>query len=60
MTNREHIVTLLQRFDTDAILYLNREFGCTHISPEECIKHEKCIECWKHWLESEVSTNDHT
>ena len=24
-----------------------------------CEDRRSCIECWKHWLESEVSTNDH-
>ena len=54
MTNREHIISCLQELSTDAILYLNREFGCNHISGEECMKHGNCIECWRHWLESEV------
>lgn len=59
MTNREHIVSCLQALDTDALLYLKREFGCYHISVEECVKYENCNDCWKHWLESEVKSNDH-
>lgn len=55
MTNREYLVPLLQGLDPDAILYL---FGCKHISIEECRKYENCMECWRHWLDSEVNTND--
>lgn len=59
MTNREHLISLLQRMDKDACVYLNRLFGCSHISSEECINYDKCWNCWKHWLESEVYNNDH-
>ena len=58
MTNREHLTMLLQSpEDAETILYLNRLFGCSHISSEECLKHFNCYDCWKSWLESEVSTN---
>ena len=61
MTNREHMIALLQSpYDEEAVRYFNREFGCSRIPIEECIKHDNCYECWTHWLESEVSTNDHT
>ena len=59
MTNREYLVSLLRRSDRDAINELRNVLGCGHISVEECVKHENCIECWMHWLESEVTTNDH-
>lgn len=59
MTNREYLVSLLRRSDRDAISYLRHLFGCSHISGEECMKHTNCIECWQHWLESEVTTDDH-
>ena len=59
MTNREYLVSLLRRSDRDAFYYLRNVLGCSHISFEECMKHENCIECWKAWLESEVTTNDH-
>lgn len=28
-------------------------------SKTECGTGRSCVECWKHWLESEVTTNDH-
>lgn len=60
MTNREHMIALLQSTDdVDTCLYFNKIFGCSHIPAEECIKHDNCYECWKHWLESEVDNNDH-
>ena len=59
MTNREYLVSLLRGSDRDAFYYLRDVFGCNHISADECMKHGNCIECWKHWLESEVTTNDH-
>lgn len=60
MTNREHMISLLQGpADKETIQYFKGEFGCAFISSEECFKHSNCFDCWKHWLESEVSTNDH-
>ena len=55
MTNREHMIVLLQSLDdSDSLLYIAREFGCSCIPFEECVQHDDCCECWKHWLESEV------
>lgn len=59
MTNREHMIGLLQAHTKESYQYFNREFGCSHISVDECIKHDTCYECWEHWLESEVTTDDH-
>lgn len=28
-------------------------------SKKGCGTERSCFECWKHWLESEVTTNDH-
>ena len=59
MTNREHLISLLQARTKESYLYLSREFGCGQISSDECINHDTCYECWEHWLESEVQSNDH-
>lgn len=59
LTNREHIISLLHRSDPDAMRYLMDLFGCQHISAEQCVQQENCVECWKHWLESEATNNDH-
>lgn len=60
MTNREHMIELLQRpEDLAAAQYFLCKFGCHQIPVEECVNHNSCNECWNHWLESEVSTNDH-
>ena len=59
MTNREHMIGLLQAHTKEAYRYFIGEFGCPKISYDECVKHDKCYECWEHWLETEVTTNDH-
>lgn len=59
MTKRYYAISLLHRSDSDAMHYLMDLFGCRHISYEQCAQHENCVECWKHWLESEVTNNDH-
>lgn len=55
MTNREHMIGLLQAHNMEETYqYFMSEFGCGPISVDECLKHDKCYECWEHWLESEV------
>mgnify|MGYP001771181775 CR=1 FL=1 len=38
-----------------------RSLACSAYCPSEieCGTGRSCIECWKHWLESEVTTDDH-
>ena len=56
MTNREYMIGLLQAHNTEETYqYFMSEFGCGPISVDECLKHDKCYECWEHWLESEVN-----
>ena len=58
MTNREHLIMLLQSpEDAEKVLYLKQLFGCYHISSVECLKYVDCCDCWRSWLESNVSTN---
>lgn len=61
MTNREHLIALLEnkdpRLEYDHTVALRRLFGCAHITTDECKKHDTCWECWKAWLESEVTTD---
>lgn len=59
MTNREHMIRLLQAPTKETYQYFIREFGCAKIPYDECVKHTSCYECWEHWLESEVTTDDH-
>ena len=35
--------------------------ACSPYCPHKtgCNNERSCVACWKHWLESEVTTNDH-
>ena len=35
--------------------------ACSPYCPSKtgCATERSCVACWKHWLESEVTTNDH-
>lgn len=64
MTNQENIRQIASCDAAKAADYFNDVFGCPPFEDllnisEICQSQRNCLVCWKHWLESEVSTNDH-
>lgn len=62
MTNQERMAEVLQQTIPETAEFFNDKFGCPPFNDQYddgCRQCRNCRECWTHYLESEVSTNDH-
>lgn len=58
MTNRDILAESLQQGIQETVEFFNENFGCPPVN-NLCGQCKSCDDCWRSWLESEVSTNDY-